>query len=214
MTLLNGITLSASLIAVITSIAFALRQSRLMRQANQMPAALDLIYKFYSPEFVREERAVWASLGSEAAPEQGFSGMSDELHDHVYRICAYYQMVAYLVGFGMLDKRLAILPHHYRVIKTWSIVEPYVKGERDLRGDQYSFFNCFEDFALMCTREPSARSQFYIRNRKAGLRWRLRRSAELSKALVPSPAAEGLVASEAQAQESSVQPSAAGLAGG
>jgi hypothetical protein len=96
--------------------------------------------------------------------------MSDDTHDAVYNVCAYYQMVGYLVAFGVLDRRLAILAHHYRVIKTWSVVRPYVEAERGIRGSDYSFLNFLEDFAIMCQRASLTDIYIYVRDQAFGHR--------------------------------------------
>lgn len=173
--LFNGVALTASIIALVTSVVFALRQSQLMRHANQIPIMIDLFNHIRSPEFVREERNLWTAIGNAGDPHLGFQGMPDDVHDSAYTICAYYQMVAFLVAFGALDRRLAILPLHYRVVKTWSTVKPYVEAERDLRGDKYSFFNFFEDFALLCQRESPEEVYRYVRSQALGRRLHLLR---------------------------------------
>ena len=168
--LFNAVTITASIVALITSIVFALRQSRLMRYASDIPVMIDLFDEFRSSDFVRRERYVWTALGSDADPAQGFQGMPDDVYESAYNVCAYYQMVAYLVAFGRLDSRLAILPLHYRAIRTWSVVKPYVEGERILRGDRYSFLNFFEDFALMC--EKVSLDDLYLPIRRQEFRHR------------------------------------------
>jgi len=178
--LFNGVALTASIIALVTSAVFALRQSRLMRHANQIPIMIDLFNQVRSPEFVRKERHLWAALSNESDPRLGFQGMSDDMHDSAYSVYAYYQMVAFLVAFGVLDKRLAILPLHYRVVKTWSTVKSYVYAERDLRGDKYSFLNFFEDFALTCERESSEEVYLYVRNQALERRHLFRRGSNSS----------------------------------
>jgi hypothetical protein len=141
-----------------------------MRHANQIPIMIDLFNHIRSPEFVRKERDLWNGLSKESDPSLRFQRMPDDVHDSVYYICAYYQMVAFLVAFGVLDRRLAILPLHYRVAKTWSTVKPYVEAERDLRGDKYSFFNFFEDFAVMCQRESPEDIYRYVHSQALGRR--------------------------------------------
>jgi hypothetical protein len=83
-----------------------------------------------------------------------------------YNVSIYYQILAYMDAFGVIDKRLAILPHHYRVAKTWSAVKPYVESERLIRGDYYSFLNFFEDFAVMCERESLKDLYLCVRRRE------------------------------------------------
>jgi hypothetical protein len=188
--LFNVITFAASIVALTTSIVFALRQSRLMGYANDIPITIHLFDESRSPEFVRRERYVWTALAGESSPDQGFQGMPDHIYEPVYNVCVYYQMVALLVAFGRLDSRLTILPLHYRVVKTWSVVKPYVEGERALRGDRYSFLNFFEDFAVMC--ENTSHRDLYLNvRRQAFLRHRWFRGHHRSSVILDTSAMLG-----------------------
>jgi hypothetical protein len=54
--------------------------------------------------------------------------------------------VAYLSLLGVADDKLAILPLHYRLTRTWRSIEPFVLSERRLRNDPLAFFNVLEAF--------------------------------------------------------------------
>ena len=146
-TALNIAALFASLLALALSSFLALRQSRLMRHANQLPVVIDLFRELRADTFITREQEVWHSLPGNEDPSKGFGGIPTPLRTYAYDICLYYQTVAYLVNFKMLDSELAYTALHYRVLRTWSSVKPFVHGERIIRGGEDTFLNSFEKFA-------------------------------------------------------------------
>jgi len=139
---LNVTAVMASLLALAVSSTFANRQIRLARQAHQVPA-MDFLWIMRSPKFLRTEEVLWAELPKQD-PGQRFSDLPEALRDDAESILSFYQKVAYLVGLGIVDSRLAILPVHYRAPKTWAAVEPFIRNERTHRGDELAFYNAFE----------------------------------------------------------------------
>ena len=146
-TVLNIAALFASLFALAISSFLALRQSRLMRHANQLPVVIDLFRELRADTFITREQEIWHSLPGDKDPAKGFGGIPTPLRTYAYDICLYYQTVAYLVNFKMLDNELAYTALHYRILRTWSSVEPFVRGERAIRGGKNTFLNSFEKFA-------------------------------------------------------------------
>jgi hypothetical protein len=146
-TVLNIAALFASLLALTISSFLALRQSRLMRHANQLPVVIDLFRELRADTFITREQEIWHSLPGNEDPAKGFGGIPTPLRTYAYDICLYYQTVAYLVNFKMLDSELAYTALHYRVLRTWSSVKSFVYGERAMRGGKDTFLNSFETFA-------------------------------------------------------------------
>lgn len=146
-TVLNIAALFASLLALAISSFLALRQSRLMRDANQLPVVIDLFRELRADTFITREQEIWHSLPGEQDPSKGFGGIPTPLRTYAYDICLYYQTVAYLVNFKMLDNELAYTALHYRILRTWSSVEPFVRGERAIRGGENTFLNSLETLA-------------------------------------------------------------------
>jgi len=139
---LNFTAVMASLLALAVSSTFAIRQIRLARQAHQVPA-MDFLWIMRSPKFLRTEEVLWVELPRQD-PSLRFSELPEALRDEAESILSFYQKVAYLVGLGIVDRRLAILPVHYRAPRTWAAVEPFVRNERLHRGDELAFYNAFE----------------------------------------------------------------------
>jgi hypothetical protein len=140
--LLNVTAVMASLLALAVSSTFAIRQIRLAKQAHQLPA-MDFLWVLRSPQFLRTEEVLWVELPRQD-PSLRFSELPVPLKDEAESILSFYQKVAYLVGLGIVDARLAILPVHYRAPRTWAAVEPFIRNERIHRGDELAFYNAFE----------------------------------------------------------------------
>jgi hypothetical protein len=155
--LLNVGSLIASLVAVAISVIVSARQSRLAWSGNHIPLVVEVFGEFRSGQMHRNEQRILERLSSGSIPEDvPFSAMPDEIQDSLYSVCHYYQMVAYLVFFGVLDRQMAYLALHFRVITMWRVIEPHVYAERTVRGDPYSFLNAFELLADFCRNESSA----------------------------------------------------------
>ncbi|GAA0925885.1 MULTISPECIES: DUF4760 domain-containing protein [Streptomyces violaceusniger group] len=165
---MNVVTLLISLIAVGVTAIFSVRQVRLMTHANKLPVVLDLFKEWRDPEFVRREQRLWERLPPEPSAERGFSGLEEPLRSDAYEVCTYYQMLAYLVAFDVIEEDLIFLAVHYRLLKTWEVVEPYVLAERRARGDFYSFMNFFEELALMTSQKSTADVYRSVRGRVFG----------------------------------------------
>lgn len=146
-TILNVAALSASLLALAVSSLLALRQSRLMRHANQLPVIIDLFRELRADTFIIREQEIWRNLPGDKEPSKGFGGIPEPLRTYVYDITLFYQTVAYLVNFNMIDDSLAYTALHYRILRTWSSVESFVRGERAIRGGENTFLNSFEKMA-------------------------------------------------------------------
>jgi hypothetical protein len=144
---LNIAALLASVLALAVSSLLALRQSRLMHDANQLPVVIDLFRELRRDTFITREQEIWSSLPGNVDPSQGFGGIPVPLRTYVYDICLFYQTVAYLVNFKVVDQELAYTALHYRILRTWSSVESFVHGERAIRGGENTFLNSFEKVA-------------------------------------------------------------------
>jgi hypothetical protein len=137
--------LVASFVALAASTTIALRQARTAYQANQVPVLVDLIKDLVSSVSYQRELSLYDELPKHD-PALGFSGLPEPLRSNAYEITTTYLMISYLVLLDILDERLAILPVHYRVLRVWNAVEPFVRGERAIRGDPNSFMNVLEAF--------------------------------------------------------------------
>jgi hypothetical protein len=151
-TSLNVTTLVISLIALAVSSIFAVRQINAAHHANQLPIINDILREVRSSKFLREEQLLWQKLPA-LRSDVRFSHLPEDLREAAYDVCFAYLMVAYLVSLKIIDRRLAILPIHYRIIRTWDAVAPLVVEERRHRGDELSFLNLLESFVEFVRRQ-------------------------------------------------------------
>ncbi|MFD5539845.1 hypothetical protein ACFWIJ_19025 [Streptomyces sp. NPDC127079] len=164
--LVNVVTLLLSMTAIGVTLLLTLRQIRLMNNSNQLPLVLDLFREWRSAEFVHSEERLWADLISGEGADQGISGLEQPIRDDVYHVCAFYQMLAYLVAFRVVDEDLVFLATHYRILRTWETVRPYALAERHIRGDPYAYLNFFEDLAAL-TRAKSSQDVYNTARKRA-----------------------------------------------
>jgi hypothetical protein len=59
----------------------------------------------------------------------------------------FYQVLAYIGEYGLADRDFLIVQTRYRLMKTWSTIQPFVEGERRIRDGPNTFFNAYEVFA-------------------------------------------------------------------
>jgi len=79
------------------------------------------------------------------------------LREAADNVCLTYLMLAYVISLGIADRKLAILPVHYRVVRTWDVVSPFVVQERKLRGYELSFLSLLESFVNFLKRQDIQR---------------------------------------------------------
>lgn len=130
---INLAALAASLLSLSVASLLAFRQYRAMHNANQIPVLLELIYRGRSLRFRQNEQELWTSLGFHN-PKLGISALPSGTRDKVLEIALFYQNLAYLIAFRIVDRELAMLPIHYRLQRTWDAIGPFVLNERKIVG--------------------------------------------------------------------------------
>jgi hypothetical protein len=143
---LNVAALVISLLALAVSTYLTRRQSIAAKQANQIPVFVDLYREARTPDFYSRERSLWENLSGHD-PAKGLSGLSAELRHNAEVVYSYYSNMAYCISIGVVERDLAIMPIHYRMLKTWDAMYPFVIAERKIRDDGGSFLTMFEHFA-------------------------------------------------------------------
>jgi hypothetical protein len=142
--LLNTAAIVISLIALAISSYFAVRQNLTAKRANQTPVFIDLFKDARNPEFRDREQSLWQNL-KKYDPALGFSRLPKEQRHDIEIVCIYYSTLAYCISIGITEVDIAIIPVHYRLLKTWEAVYPFVIGERRIRNDDESFLALLED---------------------------------------------------------------------
>jgi hypothetical protein len=133
------------LIALAVSSYFAVRQNLAAKRANQTPIFIDLFKDARNPEFRDREQSLWQNL-KKHDPALGFSGLPKEQRHNIDIVCTFYSTLAYCVSIGIAEANIAVIPIHYRLLKTWETVYPFVVGERKVRNDGGSFLALLENF--------------------------------------------------------------------
>lgn len=151
-TSLNILALVISLAALATSAFFAIRQIGTARNANQLPVMNEILRRFFSPKFRYQEELLWDNL-KDQGEDVAYSQLPDNLRKAADSVCSVYLMLAYVVSLKIVDRRLAILPISYRVVRTWEAVSPFVVRERKLREHEVSFFGLLESFVEFIKRQ-------------------------------------------------------------
>jgi len=144
--IINVGALATALAAVGTSSLLTTQALRLSRDANHMPVTLTLLAPHRTPEFVRKETLIWKEVGA-CDPALGFFQQPEPMRGHMIEIGLYYQSLSYVSEYGIADGEFIGVQTQYRLVRTWGVLEPFVKGERILRGGDYTFLNAYETFA-------------------------------------------------------------------
>lgn len=140
----NAITIFVAFGALIVSLFFAVRQTRIMRQSNQLPVFIELEQEFRSERFQRAELYIMRKL-KEKDFENGVLGLPDEMRLAVTLVQSYFGVLGSLIVYGIINEREAVASMGYRVDQLWRKLEPFILAERRIRGDD-DFAIFFEDF--------------------------------------------------------------------
>jgi hypothetical protein len=133
--ILSVSALAVSILALLVSILLTTRQIRLLRDANHIPAIVNLLSEFKDPELHQDYRYVTQQLRTEHQPQLGLSGLPEPARSSVIRVAYYFNTFAFLVGFGIIDeRRLFMTGVGDRIIAVWDAIRPYVEQERKQDG--------------------------------------------------------------------------------
>jgi hypothetical protein len=183
--LLNVISLVASLVALITSSVIAVRQSMIMRHANEVPVLMDAFKEYRSPVHGRHEDYVVNRLASENSPANGISGLPEEARAAAGSIITFFNVLGALLVNNMTDEKVIVPFYAYRIKQAWGVLEPFILRERINRGDDM-FASYFED--LVCRardlRPPQAKRR--LRMRSMQLSTEMLKEAEFDGSLHPA----------------------------
>ncbi|MGD1225653.1 hypothetical protein AB9Q10_45375 [Streptomyces krungchingensis] len=129
-TLWNVLAIAISVSAVLASMWFGARQVQIARQANYIPALMDLLAEFRSAELHEQYAYVCRDLNREHAPDGGLRGLPPDAKAAVYNVAYFFQTLAGLYALGVIDETAAIVMARGRIAKVWQAIEPFVEQER------------------------------------------------------------------------------------
>src|ERR1700758_1808590 len=95
--ILNVIAVVVAFGALAVSLVFAIRQTRIMLKANQLPVFIDLIREVRSEHFQQAQQYVLHRLGSGNSSEKGIFGLPDEARLPAVTITSFFSVFGYLV---------------------------------------------------------------------------------------------------------------------
>jgi hypothetical protein len=160
---LNIVTLVLSVISLLTSAYLLWRQTGTMRNTNAIPIVVELTQAFISPEFQRAEHYVVSELANEHSPKLGCSKLPEDARNAVQTVISLFISFGSFVALGIADEKHVVSLFGYRADRAWKALEPYIKTERELRGEDHPFARFFEDLVWR-TRKNSPWTEAYNLN--------------------------------------------------
>jgi hypothetical protein len=155
--LINLAAVTFSLVALITSTAIALRQSRIMQHSNLLPILTELFDQFRSSDFKQHFKYVRTELQKNYPPDTAdIDSLPEAAERHVAPVADFFQLVGLLVANSILDDLLVASYMGRSVLLAWSDLEPYIRAARKRRSDP-NFFFFFEHLAYLTAQNPPSR---------------------------------------------------------
>ena len=102
------LSLIIAIIALVISVAVALRQIIIAKQANALPILIDMFQEFRSAKFKQHQSYVLENLKKEHNPEKGFRDLPESAKIHAITVSHFFDNLAVLVANGIVDEKLII----------------------------------------------------------------------------------------------------------
>ncbi|GAB2672422.1 DUF4760 domain-containing protein [Nocardia goodfellowii] len=128
--LVSALAVVVSVAAMVVSIMVGTRQARLAKDANQLPAVINLLTEFRSVAFHDNYHKVISELDPQNPSSLGISDLPEDLRAAVVDIGYYFQTFASLFALGILDEASTMVMLHHRFVAVWEAIAPYAAVER------------------------------------------------------------------------------------
>lgn len=131
-----------------------MRQTLMMRRANELPILVDLTRDFRSTEFRHAQDYILNEFQSEYPPDSqyGISNLPPDAKEAAETIVSFYITLGGYVAFGLADEKIVVQLFGYRADQAWGALEHLIIKEREFRkGGTYA--SLFED--LVCRNRRS-----------------------------------------------------------
>ncbi|MFF3886298.1 hypothetical protein [Streptomyces sp. NPDC001914] len=151
-TFLNVLAISISVFAVLASMWFGARQVQIARQANYMPALMDLLAEFRSAELHDQYIYVLGDLNRDHTPDGGLRGLSPHAKSAVYSVAYFFQTLAGLYALGVIDETAASMMARARITKVWEAIAPFVERERQFPDVDPNLLSLLQAYAAVSQR--------------------------------------------------------------
>ncbi|MGY4965880.1 DUF4760 domain-containing protein [Streptomyces sp. 900105245] len=168
-TWLNVLAITISVCALVASVWLGGHQVRAARQANYLPAFIELLSEFRSPELHDQYVYVCSRLNQEHSPDGGLRALPAEPRKIVYNVAYFFQTFASLYALGIIDEGTAITMVRSRTTKVWQALHPYVQRERQYPDVDPNMLSLLEAFAKISAEYggPSAAQVMNARHKRA-----------------------------------------------
>jgi hypothetical protein len=144
---MNVIAVVASFAALTVSAWLAIRQLRYARHANHLPFAAEMLREFRDPTFIRAQCYIEQELAKDCDPSLGISGLPLEAKEKVTHVASFYQSVAALAVFDIVDREKIVFMLGRRALCSWNFLAPYIQAERSTLSPGATLYSLFEDLA-------------------------------------------------------------------
>jgi hypothetical protein len=112
--ILSVVSLVVSLVSLLTAARLAVRQSALMRHANELPIFIELTQEFRSPDFQHAEEYVLRKLATEHSPDLGISNLPEDAKVAVSTVLTFFSTFGAYIAFGLADEKIVVAIFGYR----------------------------------------------------------------------------------------------------
>ncbi|WP_203749134.1 DUF4760 domain-containing protein [Catellatospora bangladeshensis] len=128
-----------SMVAVVLTALFAVRQLRSAQTANHTIVAIELLTRVRSGDEFQEAEDYVINQLAKAYPEPDVSvgDLPPEVRRLVSRVALYYNGLGQMLAFAAVDPRLLMSTVSFRSRQAWRVLEPYILAERARRGETY-----------------------------------------------------------------------------
>jgi hypothetical protein len=156
--ILSVLAVAISLVALILSAWSA----KIAQRASSLAFALNLLKEFRDPEAVAARRYVFTELRKEFSPDLGFRNLPEQAQTNVHSASLLCDHIGLCVAHNLVDQTIVAGFVGDSVQRLWSILDPYVRQERQLlQADGFSpeYLEYFEDLAVRLQRQSPSRSR-------------------------------------------------------
>jgi hypothetical protein len=168
----NTVALVFSLAAIIISVISALRQTSDVRRSNLMVYMTEKGEFYRSKDYRKARDCIITDLPRFDPVVAGVYGLPEPVIDCVLLVGGFYQDIGALVVTEVVGKNVAAALYYTGIKEMWHALEPYVRGERELRSAKElgGFWGSFEYLAAYVNsvshdevRRRLLRRRFYAR---------------------------------------------------
>jgi hypothetical protein len=111
-----------------------------------------LINSVRDKDFQRDLLYVLHALAGEHSPELGIEGLPDRAREAAWNVAFLCENLGIMVVMGLVDRRIILSIGNYRVMRSWQVLEPYIRAERERRGARFMDF--FENLYVEMRENP------------------------------------------------------------